>query len=253
MKNYKIHSLKNYINFLIDNKLTSKHSFNRNILYKNFEFYLNNTFQDIDFKDKNVLDIGSGNGIFSFYAKICGARKVICLEPSLDGSSNNNNYIFNLIKKNFKFKDVTYLAENVQDYITYQKFDLIILKDSINHIDEESCINLKKSNIFKNNYINLFNKIYGLMSTNANIFISDCSNKNFFDDLNLKNPFVSDIEWFKHQDPNEWIKLMKITNYNIDSLKWSSINSLRFLKNFNNNKIISYFTSSNFRIIASKK
>jgi len=64
---------------------------------KRLKFHLNFLFKDIDFKDKNVLDIGGGVGIHSFYAACMGARKVICLEPELAGSSTKLKEKFNSI------------------------------------------------------------------------------------------------------------------------------------------------------------
>ena len=53
--------------------------------FKRMFFYLNWCFKGIDFRNKDVLDIGGGNGIFSYYAKYLGAKEVINLEPFSDG------------------------------------------------------------------------------------------------------------------------------------------------------------------------
>ena len=249
MKNYDKKLLEKYINFLIKYNLTSNNNFSTKTLFNNFDFYLKNTFKKLNFKNKKILDIGSGNCIFSFFSLIKGAKQVICLEPSLDGSNNNNKDVFDLIKNEFNFKNITFLETTLQDFIPNYKFDMIILKDSINHINENACINLKKNNENIEIYKNIFDKLYALMSSEADIFISDCSSKNFFGDLNIKNPFVHEIEWFKHQEPQIWINLMKNSKFRVISLDWSTLNSLKFLGKFNNSKLLSYFTSSNFRII----
>lgn len=244
--------LERYIYFLIKNKLTSKYNFDEKTLFKNFLFYLKNTFSRINFKDKTILDVGSGNGIFSFYFIINGAKEVVCLEPSLDGSDNNNENIFLSIVNEFRFTNIKFINQSLQNYITNKRFDLIVMKDSINHINEDACINLKKNNYNRKIYIDIFNKINSLMLPDSQIFLSDASSKNFFGDLKIKNPFVGEIEWFKHQEPNIWISLMKESDFDIKFLDWSSINSLQFLGKMSNSKLISYFTSSNFRIIAKK-
>jgi SAM-dependent methyltransferase len=241
-----------FIDFLIENNLTSKNKFNKKLLFENFNYYLNNSFNSISFKNKNVLDVGGGNGIYSFFAKICGANYVVCLEPSLDGSENDNYNYFEKIKKKFDFKNIFFENTTIQNFKTDKLFDLVILKDSINHLDEESCINLKLGDIYKKKYIKILKIIYNLMTKHSTIYISDCSSRNFFSDLGISNPFVREIEWFKHQEPEEWIKLIKMSNFKFNSLNWSSLNSLKFIDPFNNTKMISYFTSSNFRIIADK-
>ena len=52
----------------------------------NLRFHIKNVFNGIDFRGKRVLDIGGGNGVFSFYAASSGAECVICLEPEDEGS-----------------------------------------------------------------------------------------------------------------------------------------------------------------------
>ena len=50
--------------------------------------YLKWAFNDLDFNDKTVLDIGGGNGIYSYYAKYKGAKFCMNLEPFEAGSKN---------------------------------------------------------------------------------------------------------------------------------------------------------------------
>ncbi|MCK5221142.1 MAG: hypothetical protein KAR14_06145, partial [Candidatus Aminicenantes bacterium] len=50
-------------------------------------FYLNNLFKRISLKNKKVLDIGAGNGLYGFFMSVRGAKKVTCLEPEGDGSN----------------------------------------------------------------------------------------------------------------------------------------------------------------------
>jgi predicted RNA methylase len=49
---------------------------------------MQNIFKDINFNEKAVLDIGGGIGIFSFYASLKGASKIVCLEPEARGSAS---------------------------------------------------------------------------------------------------------------------------------------------------------------------
>ena len=49
-------------------------------------FQMDTFFKGIDLQNKCILDVGGGNGLFSFYAACRGAKKVVCLEPEVDGS-----------------------------------------------------------------------------------------------------------------------------------------------------------------------
>jgi len=43
-------------------------------------------FQGVNFSGSEMLYIGGGPGIYSFYAACSGARRVVCLEPGIEGS-----------------------------------------------------------------------------------------------------------------------------------------------------------------------
>jgi FkbM family methyltransferase len=60
---------------------------------------LNSFFGNIDFSNKNFLDIGGGIGLHSFYAASKGARQVICLEPEADSTEGQVTTKFNSINK----------------------------------------------------------------------------------------------------------------------------------------------------------
>src|SRR5436190_7574561 len=51
-------------------------------------FYLNHLFDGIDLRGKAMLDLGAGDGRFSFYAACAGASHVVSLEPECSGSSD---------------------------------------------------------------------------------------------------------------------------------------------------------------------
>ena len=54
--------------------------------------YLKWCFKDVDFKNKTVLDIGGGNGIYSFYARSQGASSALNLEPFGAGSKDSDSH-----------------------------------------------------------------------------------------------------------------------------------------------------------------
>jgi len=78
----------------------------------------------------------------------------------------------------------------VQD--TFQKykhtdiFDIVILHNSINHLNEDACIKLKEDKAAKEEYKKYFRKLFQMTNSNARLIICDCSNKNFFNFIVLK-------------------------------------------------------------------
>ena len=102
-------SLEFFFDLAIEQKLYSKK--------RNLKTHLNFIFDDFDFNGKNMLDVGGGSGLLSFYAGLSGGNS-ICLEPELNGSSSSSLKKFdNLQKKLLNTSGkVEYDAKSFQDY-----------------------------------------------------------------------------------------------------------------------------------------
>jgi len=220
----------------------------------NLKFKLKTIFKGIDFKDKRVLDIGGGAGVYSFYAAEKGAKEVVLLEPELEGSSGGFNEQFNHIKNKLNAKAVSLQRVTFQDFdVSNGKFDIVLLYNSINHLNEEACIVLRKSEEAREAYAGLFDKLSGLSNENADLIICDCSNYNFFQLLKIRNPFTPSIEWEKHQTPEFWTKLLKKHGFGEAKIKWSAFPPFRTLgKWLFAHKLGMYFTASHFCLYMKK-
>ncbi|HEY5124478.1 MAG TPA: class I SAM-dependent methyltransferase [Ignavibacteria bacterium] len=220
---------------------------------KNLKFHLDSIFFGIDFNNKNFLDIGGGIGLHSFYAAIKGAKQVLCLEPEADGSGMQMNEKFNYISKALNFDNVVLMNSTFQSYSFQDKYDIISLHNSINHLDEQSCVNLLTDKISYENYQKIFRKIYDIANKNAILIICDCSNSNFFAKIRTINPFAPNIEWSKHQSPEIWSSLLKEVGFTNPKIKWSSFNRLgstgRF---FLGNRFMAFFLQSHFCLMMNK-
>lgn len=218
----------------------SHHPFNR------MNKYLDWCFKEVVFKKKNVLDIGGGNGIFSFYAKYKGARKVVNLEPFADGSTLFE-FEGNEIEQELK---IFLKNRTLQEYNTNDKFDLIILHDSINHLNETIFQEIHKSEKDFKEYKHLINKIISLLNPGGKIIITDCSRRNFWGDLGMKSPFAPAIEWHLHQQPFMIKRLFNDHQFKFQ-LRWSPfkrIGHFGYLISFFG-YFPSYFMQSHFNLI----
>ena len=238
--------LKKYYDVIIYNGLFSNN--------KRLKLKLDNLFGNLDFQNKKLLDIGGGIGTFSFYAAVMGAKKVVILEPESHGSSSGIYRKFKKIKSDLdNIDNIEFQSITLQEYNTNQKYDYILLYNSINHIDEEACISLKNNITSREKYLELFRRIFDITNDKGKVIICDCARSNFFGNLKVKNPLAPTIEWKKHQNPNTWIKLLKHSGFNNLKVTWPAPNYFGKLgKIFLSNKVTSFLMTSHFCIKVEK-
>uniref|UniRef100_A0A671R8S6 Histone-arginine methyltransferase CARM1 n=1 Tax=Sinocyclocheilus anshuiensis TaxID=1608454 RepID=A0A671R8S6_9TELE len=76
---------------------------------------------EVDFKDKVVLDVGCGTGILSFFAVQAGAKKVYAVE-----ASSVAKYAETLVKSNNLSNKITVLSGKIEEVSCSEKVDVII-------------------------------------------------------------------------------------------------------------------------------
>lgn len=220
-------------------------------------WYFNNyIFKNINLKNKIILDIGGGIGLISFYAIFKGANKSILIEPESAGAGSFKMQNFHLLKSELNLDETNILhVNNLFQNLKMEpnSIDIIVLHNSINHLDESACINLLTDPTAQKKYVEIFSKIHNILKKGGSLILLDCSSKNFFNDLNIKNPIAPSIEWHKHQRPEVWVKIMKETGFNNFKIKWSSLKQLRQIgRILFGNKLAAYFTYSHFLIKSEK-
>lgn len=212
--------------------------------------YLQYIFGDNALSGKNVLDIGGGSGLLTIFAATLGADAT-CLEPEFDGSSNGMIESFYRLRKDLHF--VSGRAElrktTFQDFNPDQVYNIIVLANSVNHLDEDATKNISRDKIARVRFIEMFRKMYFMTEPGGRLIITDCDRRNFFNDLGMKSPFMPTIEWEKHQSPYSWLALLSEVGFSEPSIKWSSPNSLGWLgRLLFSNRLVAYFLFSHFRL-----
>jgi len=216
---------------------------------------LNFLYGDVDFRHKTVLDIGGGSGIHSYYAACCGAKEVICLEPEAAGCSKEMRNQFEELGMILKYDNIIIKAIRFQDFkCESNKYDIIILHDSINHLDEHACINLLQAKGAKLVYREIFARINSLAAEGSHLVICDCSRYNFFAALRLRNPFDPGIEWHKHHAPEIWANMLGEEGFVNPVIKWSSPNVFgSWGRKLLGNRHMAYFFTSHFCLTMEKR
>jgi SAM-dependent methyltransferase len=215
---------------------------------KRVQFEVDTIFGSVDFNGKNVLDIGGGTGLFSYYAACMGAEKVVCLEPEDHGGFVGMSTRFHRLGEMLSYQNVELQPVTFQEYDPgTDRFDIIIMHDSINHLDEPACIKLLHDSAAKEAYHKIFRKIHDISNSGALLVACDCSRYNFFGLLKLRNPFAPSIDWNLHQAPDVWAKHLMGAGFAQPQITWTSFNRLSWPgKLLLGNKIMAYFFSSHF-------
>lgn len=217
----------------------------------NLRFHLKTVFEEVPLENKRMLDIGGGNGICTFYAACMGAEEAICLEPEAEGVIANSVAGFHRLKAHGLSDRIRFEPITFQRFVvgTDRKFDVILLHNSINHLNEWACINLLKEEKSRQVYLDLFENFYRHSNPDACLIICDCARRNFYGDLGMRNPLVPMIEWHKHQSPKVWASLAAEVGYCRPKIRWTSFNSLGTLGRYLlGNKLAAYFLLSHFRL-----
>jgi SAM-dependent methyltransferase len=215
---------------------------------RNLIFHQRWLFEGVDFENRTMLDIGAGAGLNGFYAACRGAREVICIEPEADGSTPGAQERFLRLKKRLGVDNIRFEPAFFQSYEAGdRKFDIILLHNSVNHLDESACVDLLTDDAARTRYRRIFEKIAALAQPGATLILCDCSRYNFFAALGLRNPVMPTIEWEKHQAPEIWAELLGEAGFEEPRIRWSSFNRLGAVgERVLGNKLAAYFLKSHF-------
>lgn len=180
-------------------------------------------YSGVDFHGKSVLDIGGGTGVHSLYAAARGASDVVVVEPEADGGHGEMISTFRKWRDALGLQQVSLIQNTFQEFDDAGRgFDIVLIQDAINHFDEPACITLRSSQASQRAYDLVFDKIAKVVRPGGTLMLSDCSSRNVFPMLGMRNPFDPMIEWHKHQPPSVWAGIARRHGFEVERLRWSS-------------------------------
>ena len=212
---------------------------------KRYATRANFLFHGINLSGAKVLEVGCGSGAWVIWAAINGAEQAVGLEPESDGSTPQT---LTALRKTV---DILGLTEKVLafDYFLHQipmeenHFDVIILFDVINHMNENAVIDLHHNkNSFKQ-FLDIAQDLRRRMKPGGWIIVADCGRTNFWNQVGLSSPLGKGIEWNKHQDPPKWIDVFSTAGFRLVDFRWSP---LQPLTRITANWLVQYLTASHF-------
>jgi 2-polyprenyl-3-methyl-5-hydroxy-6-metoxy-1,4-benzoquinol methylase len=221
---------------------------------KNLQRHLHYLFNGIELRNKRVLDVGGGAGLLTVYAAVRGADAV-CVEPEGDGASADVTAKFHRLKDAVGPElHAALVTSSIQSYLrSPRSFDVVIIANAINHLNENACIHLRDDPAAQAEYAGVFRALFSSLQPGGWLVATDCSRSNFFNAVGATSPFMPDIEWHKHQSPGTWNRLLRQVGFTPARVQWSSPNTLGALGRFLlGNRIAAYFLLSHFRLAARK-
>ena len=216
--------------------------------------YLAFLFGDVPLRGARVLDVGGGTGLFTMYAAASGAAEVTCLEPEAEGGLAGMNDTFRRLLAATGLANVRLVPSTLQAFDAAPgSFDVVLLHNSINHIDEPACVRLRDDERARETYRGLFRRIAELSCPDAHLVITDSSSANVFPLLGLRHPASPLAEWHKHQPPEVWALLLQDAGFCNPHVSWSSYNRLgRLGWMLLANRVGAFLTTSHFRLLMRK-
>jgi len=203
-------------------------------------------FAGIPLSGKRVIDIGCGRGDFALYAALQGAEHVLGIEPDKSGSTTGTLSRFNNVIEHLNLSEKVCAEPKVLQDVQVQAgspYDVAVLFNVINHLDEAEAQRLKWDSASVETYIRVLSHLRSLIVTGGNVIVADCARSNFWNALGMKAPLAKSIEWNKHQNPNVWIPIFRRAGFELHDLRWSYLYPFKIVSS---NWLVQYFTSSHF-------
>lgn len=210
---------------------------------RRYEAHSSFVFRDIPVTGR-VLDIGCGRGALALWAALHGASCVVGLEPEAAGSTAGSAVILGrLIDELGLGHRVQLLPLRLEDLDAAGQFDLAILYDVVNHLDETAVVHLHRDPSAVDAYVAKLRHLRALLRPGAFVIVGDCGKKSIWQATGRQGRWTRDIEWEKHQQPETWIAVFQQAGFRVLDVRWSPLYRWGRLAG---NRLVQYFTTAHF-------
>jgi cyclopropane fatty-acyl-phospholipid synthase-like methyltransferase len=201
-------------------------------------------FDGIDLTGARVLDVGCGSGAWAIWAALRGAAEVLGIEPEFDGSTADSLGRFRHIIDRLDLKEkVRATNQSLQELEPEQAFDVVVMFNVINHLDEDAVETLDRDPAAFQRYVGTLSRLRAHVRDGGWVVVADCARTNLWNQLGLESPFARDIDWSKHQNPAVWARVFQSSGFRVVDLRWSPLQP--FLR-LTSNWPVHYITCSHF-------
>lgn len=223
-----------------------------------YQHYLDEIFKGIDLQGKRVLEIGSGRGLISLHCGLSGAKKVVSIEPEMEGSTSG---VVETQKRRIEQLGLSNVELRHDDFHTLdfgeEKFDVIVMIAVLNHLYETPLNAMKNPDVF-NTYIGIGEKLHGLLANSGVVIATDASRYCLWTQLRRigypRNLCLRQrtINWRIHQQPSVWKKIFSKAGFEKVDINYPIPYKLRHLAPIVATPAINFFLSGDFILRAHK-
>lgn len=212
-------------------------------------------FAPLNLEGKTVLDVGSGIGWASYFAAASGAKRVVSVEPEAAGSRSAMLETAEAIRDELGFRGIVEIVpRTIQEAGLNETFDVVLMVNSINHLNEDACTKLLTDPTAWAFYSDLMGDIAGLCAPAGQLLVTDCTNRNLFGDLGMRSPLTPTIEWEKHQPPQVWARLLSEVGFGNPQIAWTPHARLGILGSLlAAHPALAYVANSHFRLLMTRR
>ncbi len=129
---------------------------------------------------------------------------------------------------------------------------MIVANAANDHFDEEACAQLQRDPQARALYRKFLQRLERLCKPGGQLIIVDCSSRNLFADLRMKNPIMTTIDWRIHQPPRVWAELLTEVGFCRPRIDWLPITRQAGLAPLLSRRWAAYLLNSVFRLIMEK-
>jgi cyclopropane fatty-acyl-phospholipid synthase-like methyltransferase len=221
---------------------------------------LQDTLRDIDWRGKEVLEIGCGRADMSLYMALTGAKYVEAIDPEGPGSRPGTQItvqqrIEALQPSNFRFQPITFGDAQYAP----ESFDLILSVNVIEHIHETRKL-LTDDPEATADYQRFFADLYRVLRPGGALVISNVSRYSLWalisqwTNYRLKTPIwtMRNVHWQLHQPPNIWTQMAQQAGFHGTHVHWRVPHQLHRLRWLMDNRFVQFLTFADFAVTANK-
>lgn len=220
-----------------------------------YEFRMRQMFRGIEIPGKSAVDVGSGRGLTSLWMALQGARRVVSMEPEMDGSRSGAVQVQRERIERLGLEQVEIATTAFQDYQPGELFDIVVSNASINHLEESEHHALRDRKTF-DTFVEIAAQMKQWLRPGGAAAITDASRYGLF---SLARSFgvpkqlcyySKTINYKIHQNAGTWRKIFREAGFQEIEIEYPFPYGLRHLGPVVNNPAASFCLQGSFMLRA---